>query len=43
MANGHAWDEILAWYPDLDADDLKAVLLYAAEFVQEFTIPLKRA
>ena len=33
-------DEILAAYPDLEAEDIRQSLLYAAEAVREFRIPV---
>ena len=35
-------DEILAAYPDLEADDIRQSLLYAAEAVRERQIPVIR-
>ncbi|HEX2163783.1 MAG TPA: DUF433 domain-containing protein [Thermoanaerobaculia bacterium] len=43
VADGMTSDEILAAYPDLEADDVAEALRYAAEAVRERTLPLARA
>ena len=40
VADGMTQDEILAAYPDLEAEDVKQALLYAAEAVRERELPL---
>ena len=40
VADGMARDEILAAYPDLEPDDIREALLYAAEAVRERELPL---
>jgi uncharacterized protein (DUF433 family) len=40
VADGMAVDEILADFPDLEAEDIRAALLYAAEAVRERALPL---
>lgn len=40
VAEGMAEDEILAAYPDLEADDVREALRYAAEAVRERELPL---
>jgi len=35
-----ALQDILALYPDLDADDVREALLFAAEAVRERVLPL---
>ena len=40
VAEGEATDAILALYPDLEADDVREALLFAAEAVRERTLPL---
>jgi uncharacterized protein (DUF433 family) len=40
VAEGQTTDEILALYPDLDADDVREALLFAAEAVRERALPL---
>jgi len=40
VADGMTWDEILQAYPDLEVDDIREALLYAAEAVRERELPL---
>ena len=40
VADGMSHDEILASYPDLEAEDIRQALRYAAEAVREHTLPL---
>ncbi len=40
VAEGETTKEILALYPDLEADDVREALLYAAEAVRERALPL---
>lgn len=40
VAEGMAWEEILAAYPDLVAEDIEEALRYAAEAVRERELPL---
>ena len=40
VAEGMTTDEILAAYPDLEAQDIQQSLFYAAEAVREREIPL---
>lgn len=42
IAEGMTSDEIVADYPDLEADDIRAALEYAAEAVRERELPLRR-
>jgi uncharacterized protein (DUF433 family) len=41
VAEGMSVDEILADYPDLEADDIREALQYAAEAVRERELPLR--
>lgn len=41
VAEGMTIEEILADYPDLEADDVREALLYAAEAVRERELPLR--
>ncbi len=43
VANGMAEKEILEAYPDLEPEDIREALLYAAEAVKERQIPLVTA
>lgn len=43
VADGMTVDEILAAYPDLEAEDVPEALRYAAEAVRERALPLARA
>ena len=43
VADGMSPEEILAAYPDLEADDLEQALRYAAEAVRERELPLTAA
>jgi uncharacterized protein (DUF433 family) len=43
VADGMVHDEILAAYPDLEAEDIKEALRYAAEAVRERELPLASA
>ncbi len=43
IAQGMTEEEILAYYPDLEQDDINEALYFAAESVREREIPLKRA
>jgi uncharacterized protein (DUF433 family) len=43
VADGMARDEILAAYPDLQAEDIEEALHYAAEAVRERELPLAAA
>lgn len=43
VADGMTEKEILDAYPDLEAEDIKEALLYAAEAVKERQIPLVTA
>lgn len=40
VADGMTGDEILAAYPDLEREDLREALRYAADAVAERTLPL---
>src|SRR3954471_17193233 len=40
VAEGQTTEDILALYPDLEAGDVRAALLYAAEAVRERALPL---
>jgi uncharacterized protein (DUF433 family) len=40
VADGMADDEILAAYPDLEAEDIREALRYAAEALRERELPL---
>lgn len=40
VAEGQTTEEILALYPDLEADDIREALLFAAEAVRERALPL---
>lgn len=40
VAEGMSVDEILQAYPDLEVEDIREALLYAAEAVRERTLPL---
>lgn len=40
VAEGETTEGILALYPDLEADDVREALLFAAEAVRERTLPL---
>jgi len=40
VAEGETTEDILALYPDLEADDVREALLFAAEAVRERTLPL---
>ena len=40
VAEGQTTEEILTLYPDLEADDVREALLYAAEAVRERALPL---
>jgi uncharacterized protein (DUF433 family) len=40
VADGHTADQILALYPDLEAEDVREALWFAAEAVRERTLPL---
>jgi uncharacterized protein (DUF433 family) len=42
LAAGRTTDEILADFPDLEAEDIPAALEYAAAAVQERELPLTR-
>ena len=42
LAAGQTADEILADFPDLEADDIPAALAYAAAAVQERELPFAR-
>jgi uncharacterized protein (DUF433 family) len=41
LAEGMQEEEILAAYPDLEADDVRQALQYAAEAVRERELPLR--
>lgn len=41
LAEGMTTDEIFADLPDLDAEDIRAALRYAAEAMQEGHLPIK--
>ena len=43
VADGMSKDEILAAYPDLEAEDIEEALHYAAEAVRERELPLAAA
>jgi len=43
VSSGMKEDEILAEYPDLEREDIREALQYAAEAVQERQIPLAAA
>lgn len=40
VADGMSFDEILAAYPDLEAEDIREALRFAADAVRERTLPL---
>lgn len=40
LADGMGIEEILAAYPDLEAEDVREAMRYAAEAVQERELPL---
>ena len=40
VAEGQTSDQILALYPDLEAEDIREALLFAAEAVQERVLPI---
>lgn len=40
VAEGQTPEQILALYPDLEAEDIRESLLYAAEAVRERALPL---
>ena len=40
VADGQVANEILALYPDLEAEDIREALLFAAEAVRERALPL---
>ena len=40
VAEGETTESILALYPDLEADDVREALLFAAEAVRERALPL---
>ena len=40
IAEGQTTQDILVLYPDLDADDVREALLFAAEAVRERVLPL---
>ena len=40
VAEGQTTQDILVLYPDLDADDVREALLFAAEAVRERVVPL---
>ena len=40
VAEGQTKEEILALYPDLEAEDIREALLFAAEAVRERALPL---
>jgi uncharacterized protein (DUF433 family) len=41
VADGMTFDEILTEHPDLEAEDIREALHYAAEAVQEHELPLR--
>jgi uncharacterized protein (DUF433 family) len=43
VAEGMADEEILRAHPDLEPEDIREALLYAAEAVKERALPLKTA
>jgi len=43
IAEGMSEEEILQAYPDLEAEDIREALRYAAEAVQERELPLVKA
>ena len=40
LANGDSLDDILAAYPSLKPDDVRACLVYAAEMTRERVLPI---
>ncbi len=40
VAEGQTTEQILALYPDLEAEDIREALLFAAEAVRERALPL---
>jgi len=40
LANGDSLEDILAAYPSLQADDVRACLVYAAEMTRERVLPI---
>ena len=43
VGSGHSFNEILAAYPYLELEDIKAALAYAAWRVQEIDVPINVA
>ena len=43
VADGMSADEVLAAYPDLEPEDIREALMYAAEAVRERELPLSSA
>jgi uncharacterized protein (DUF433 family) len=43
IADGMSADDVLAAYPDLEAEDVREALQYAAEAVRERELPLSAA
>ena len=43
VGSGHSFNEILAAYPYLELEDIKAALAYAAWRVQEIDVPINIA
>lgn len=43
LASGQTEEQILAAYPQLQADDIRAVLAYAAEVTRERIVPVPSA
>ena len=39
VAHGASWDEVLLDYPDLEPDDIRQALAYAAWLAQEEVVP----
>jgi len=43
LANGDSVEEILASYPDLTSDDIRACLAYAAEATREKVVDIEES
>jgi uncharacterized protein (DUF433 family) len=43
VAEGQTTEQMLAIYPDLEAEDIREALLFAAEAVRERVLPLTRS
>lgn len=43
VAAGHSWDRILQMYPFLEAEDIRAALVYAARLAEAYDVELPSA